>query len=170
MYTYVYVCVVVSWHDMDPYTCTWSDVHVYYVHDLCMTCRASGTSLLQTPLGPHEVSWLKKEVSLFQRLFSTHLYVYVGGTTGSVLIRGVSLIRRSLVERFHCIEDLLRIPPTHVYIWSQLCTVYVYVYDVEKCVNYHMVRNFRQEKNCLLPPPCSHAQANFYSASFFAPC
>ena len=37
-------------------------------------------------------SVLIKKVSLFQRLFSTLLYV--AGTTGSVLIREVSLIQR----------------------------------------------------------------------------
>ena len=40
-------------------------------------------------------------VSLFQRLFGTLLYV--AGTTGSVLIKEVSLIQRSLTERFHCV-------------------------------------------------------------------
>ena len=40
-------------------------------------------------------------MSLFQRLFGTLLYV--AGTTGSVLIREVSLIQRSLTERFHYI-------------------------------------------------------------------
>ena len=38
--------------------------------------------------------------SLFQRLFSTLLYV--AGTTGSVLIRAVYLIQSSLIERFRC--------------------------------------------------------------------
>ena len=31
------------------------------------------------------------------------MYVHVAGTTGSVLIREVSLFQRSLIERFHCI-------------------------------------------------------------------
>ena len=52
----------------------------------------SGTSLLRTPSRQHEVS-LTKEMSLFQRIFSTLLYV--AGTAGSALIREVSLIRRS---------------------------------------------------------------------------
>ena len=59
-------------------------------------CIYGGTSLLRTPSGPHEAS-LIKEVSLFQRLFCALLYV--AGTTGSVLIKEVSLIRRSLLNR-----------------------------------------------------------------------
>ena len=43
-------------------------------------------------------SVLIKEVSLCQRSFCTLLYV--AGTTGSVRIREVSLFRRSLIERF----------------------------------------------------------------------
>ena len=47
----------------------------------------SGISLIGSPLGPHEVSWLKK-VSLFQRLFC--ILLCVAGIIGSVLIiRGV---------------------------------------------------------------------------------
>ena len=50
------------------------------------------------------ITWsvLIKEVSSFLRLFSTILYE--AGTTGGVLIREMSLhvIRRSLMERFHC--------------------------------------------------------------------
>ena len=53
----------------------------------------SRTSLLWTPSGPRE------EVSSFQRLSS--ILFYVAGTTGSVLIREVSLIQRSSIERFH---------------------------------------------------------------------
>ena len=50
--------------------------------------------------GAHEMSWLMRGVSLFQRMFSTLLYV--AGIMGSVLIREVSLIRSSLIESFHC--------------------------------------------------------------------
>ena len=47
-------------------------------------------------------SVLIKQVSLFQRSFSTLLNVYVAGTLGGVLIGKVSLFRRSLIEGFHC--------------------------------------------------------------------
>ena len=86
----------------------------------------SGTSLIRTSSssGPHEVFWLVKEVSLFQRLFSTLLYV--AATTGSVLIREVSLTIRgqareelvseaSLIARFHCTH-------THSVILISICT------------------------------------------------
>ena len=53
-----------------------------------------------TPLGAHEVSWLKR-CYLFQRLFSTLLYVVE--TKNSVQIKGVCLIRMSLIVRFHCV-------------------------------------------------------------------
>ena len=43
-------------------------------------------------------SVLIKKVSLFQRMFSTLLYVHVAGTTGSVLIREVSLIQRVFIR------------------------------------------------------------------------
>ena len=44
---------------------------------------------------------MESGVLIFQRLFSTLLYV--AGTIGSVLInKEVSLLRRSLIERFHC--------------------------------------------------------------------
>ena len=49
----------------------------------------SGTSLLQTPLGPQEVSWLEG-CPVF---FCSH--VYVAGTMDSALIKEVSLFRRS---------------------------------------------------------------------------
>ena len=65
-------------------------------------------SLLQTPLAPHEVS-LIKEVSLFQRVLSMYMYMYmyIAGTTGSILIREMSLFRRTLTKRYHHIAILL---------------------------------------------------------------
>ena len=46
------------------------------------------------------------KVSLFQRLFCTLLYV--AETIGSVLIREMSLFRRSLIENFHCNSKSVR--------------------------------------------------------------
>ena len=67
----------------------------------------------------HMKCLIKEDVSLFQRLLSTLLYV--AGTTGSVLIREVSLI-----ERFHCIISLMLQPPAlklhHYYI---ILTIFV---------------------------------------------
>ena len=49
-------------------------------------------------------SVLIREVSLFQRMFCT--FLYIAETTGSVQIREVYLFQsyRSLIERFHCIN------------------------------------------------------------------
>ena len=69
----------------------------------------SGISLLRTPSGLH-VSWLKR-CPYFRGLF-VHFF-YVAGTTGSVLIRQVSLYRRSLIERFHCMPLVIVV----IFLW-----------------------------------------------------
>ena len=74
--------------------CTMGVVSTVYGHG-----EYSGTSLLRTPLGPQEVSWLEG-CHHFGGFFCTHLYV--ARTMDSVLIKEVSLFRRSLIERFHC--------------------------------------------------------------------
>ena len=68
------------------------------------------------------------EVSLFQRLLCTLLYV--AGITGSVLIREVSLFQRSLIERFHCIMEIDRsmisyFRKDHLIFISLLCTLFL---------------------------------------------
>ena len=82
---------------------------VYITIDVCtymciILYMYSGTSLLQTPLGPHEVSRLKR-CPYFRRHF-VHSSMYIAGTTGSVLIREVSLFQWSLIGRFHCRHDV----------------------------------------------------------------
>ena len=62
-----------------------------------------------------------EEVSLFQRVFCTLLYVV--GTAGSVLIREVSLFRRSLIERFH--RKCLALFPLQTY---TECLNYIYIH------------------------------------------
>ena len=68
-----------------------------YVIHIIIQWKLSITDALRT-IG----SVLIKQVSLFQRSFSTLLNVHVAGTLGGVLIGKVSLFRRSLIERFHC--------------------------------------------------------------------
>ena len=79
----------------------------------CWLRGKSGTSVLWTLSGSREVRVLIKEVSSFQKLFSTLLHV--AGTTGSACpdhCREVSLIRMSsiLIERFHCANPLVGRP------------------------------------------------------------
>ena len=69
----------------------------------------------------HMWSVLIKEVSLFQRLFCT--FLYVAGTICSVLIREVSLFRRFLIERFHCMCALQRVE-LHAQVGSSSRVVY----------------------------------------------
>ena len=77
------------------------------IHVLCPTQHSiipSQWNLLVVDTIGTTWSVLIKEVSLFEGLFCTLLYV--AGTTGSILIREVFLFRRSLIERFHCMYNI----------------------------------------------------------------
>ena len=78
----------------------------------------SRTSLLQTPLGLHEVSSLKR-CPYFRGNF---VHFYVAGTTSSFLIREVSLFQKSLIERFHCIHYYVQIAIMTIIINSYWCS------------------------------------------------
>ena len=65
-----------------------------------------GTSLLRTPSG-HEVSRLLRGCPNFRGCF-VHFSICSYRTVDSVLIKGVSLFQRFLLERFHCI--VIRLP------------------------------------------------------------